>query len=81
MQLMSQLQSQGHVQNDFGAIINMSALAITGLLEAAQQNSVTLALDMLSLENQGLLDTIEKMSLEAPSQSKRRGVVELVRYR
>ncbi len=70
---------KGHVQQDFSSLINMSALAITGLLEEAQDQNVSLSVNMLSLENQGLLDTIEKMSIEAPSAAKRRGVVELVR--
>ena len=69
---------KGHVQQDFGSIINMSALAIAGLMEEAQDKNLNLSIDMLALENQGLLDTIEKMSIEAPSASKRRGVVELV---
>lgn len=58
----------------------MSALAVTELLESAQDQRIDLSFDMTSLENQGLIDTIEKMNLDSMTPTaKRRSVVELVR--
>ena len=58
----------------------MSALAVTELLESAQDQRVELSFDITSLENQGLIDTIEKMNLDSMTPAaKRRSVVELVR--
>lgn len=60
--------------------MNMSALAVTELLESAQDQRIDLSFDMTSLENQGLIDTIEKMNLDSMTPTaKRRSVVELVR--
>jgi hypothetical protein len=54
------------------AMINMSALAIRDLLESAQEQGVNLTLDTASLENQALIDSIERMSLDVlPSNRKR----------
>ena len=62
-------------------LVNMSALAVTELLEAAQDQRIDLSFDISSLENQGLIDTIEKMSLDSMTPTaKRRSVVELVYF-
>ena len=52
--LQSQCNSQ--ISNDISVLINMSALAISSLLESSQEQGATVELDTTALENQGLLD-------------------------
>jgi hypothetical protein len=56
----------------------MGALTLAQLLESAQDKGLELDLEVSSAENQVLLDSIEKMSLEAIPKSVRRGIDELV---
>lgn len=60
----------------------MSALAIRNLLESAQEQGISLTLDTASLENQALIDSIERMSLDVlPSNRKRStGLVRLTPF-
>eukprot|EP00606_Chrysophyceae_sp_TOSAG23-5_P001580 GSChrysophyteH2.ASY1.ANO1.1251.1 assembled CDS len=56
---------RGHLNSDLGTIINMGALSISQLLEAAQDNNIILELETAAVENVSLLDSIEKISLDA----------------
>lgn len=56
---------QSHVNHDLGASINMSALAVSQLLNSAQSSGVELVLETASIENAALLDKIERMSLDS----------------
>jgi hypothetical protein len=62
-----------------GTIVNMGALTLAQLLESAQDKGLELELEVSSAENEVLLDSIEKMSLEALPKSVRRGIDALVR--
>ena len=65
------------VSSDIGTIINMSTLVITQLLEAAQEKQVDLVIETATIENQILLEAIEKLNLEAIPK-KTRGIGELI---
>lgn len=69
------------MSHDIGAIVNMGALTLAQLLESAQDKGLELDLEVSSAENQVLLDSIEKMSLEALPKSVRRGIDELVKLK
>ena len=56
---------RGHLNSDLGTIINMGALSISQLLEAAQDNNIILELETAAVENVSLLDSIERISLDA----------------
>eukprot|EP01038_Epipyxis_sp_PR26KG_P009452 gene9452-12736_t len=66
--------TRSQVSADISAIINMGALAISQLFETAQMKGVDLALETAPLENQALLEAVEKMSLDALPKNPRRGV-------
>lgn len=53
-------------------MINMSALALNQLLDASQDKGVELELETSSLENQGLIEAIEKMSMEPAAKGAKR---------
>lgn len=57
----------------------MSALALNQLLESSQDKGVELELETSALENQSVLEAVEKMSLDAMPKGGRRAV-NLVRY-
>ena len=65
------------ISSDISAIVNMSTLVITQLLEAAQEKQLDLVIETATIENQVLLEAIEKMNLEAIPK-KTRGVGELI---
>ena len=65
------------VSSDISTIVNMSTLVITQLLEAAQEKQLDLAIETATIENQVLLEAIEKMNLEAIPK-KTRGMGELI---
>ena len=65
------------VSSDISMIINMSSLVITQLLESAQEKHLDINIETATIENQVLLEAIEKMNLEAIPK-KTRGVGELV---
>mmetsp|Transcript_11035 Transcript_11035/g.18515 ORF Transcript_11035/g.18515 Transcript_11035/m.18515 type:complete len:174 (+) Transcript_11035:412-933(+) len=51
----------------------MGALAVNQLLSKSQENGIELSLETAPLENQALLDAIDKMNLDAVSKNIRRG--------
>ena len=61
-----------------GLIINMGALTLSQLLENAQDKGIDLELEVSEAENQVLLDSIEKLSLESIPKNMRRGIDALV---
>ena len=63
-----------HMSHDMGMLINMGSLTIAQLLEEAQDKGIDIELDTSSSENQILLDSVEKMSLEALPKEARRAV-------
>ena len=63
-----------HVNHDMGMLINMGSLTLAQLLEEAQDKGVDIDLDTSSSENQVLLDSVEKMSLEALPKGARRAI-------
>lgn len=58
----------------------MSALALNQLLESSQDKGIELELETSALENQSVLEAVEKMSLDAMPKGGRRAV-NLVRLR
>ncbi len=56
----------------------MSTLAVSQLLTKGQDSGLNLTLDTDNLENDILLEAVEKMSLEAMPKSHRRGLETLV---
>lgn len=73
-----QSQCQAQITHDISVLINMSALAINALLESSQEQGAAVELDITALENQGLLDSIERMSMEvAPSGRRATSLVSL----
>lgn len=50
---------------DLTAIINMGALSVSQLLESAQEKGAAINLETSAVENQQLLEAVEKMSLDA----------------
>jgi hypothetical protein len=54
-------------------IVNMSALVVTQLLESAELRGVQLELDTAAVENQALLDAIDKIGLAGPVVKARAG--------
>lgn len=72
---------RNQVGHDLGSIINMGALAVSQLLENAQERGVDLVLETAAVENQVLLEAVEKMSLDAMPKTAKRGVGELVSFK
>lgn len=68
------------ISSDISTIINMSTLVITQLLESAQEKQIDLNIETTSIENQVLLEAIEKMNLEAIPK-KTRGIGELISFK
>eukprot|EP00602_Paraphysomonas_sp_CaronLab_P004072 CAMPEP_0185021446 /NCGR_PEP_ID=MMETSP1103-20130426/4130_1 /TAXON_ID=36769 /ORGANISM="Paraphysomonas bandaiensis, Strain Caron Lab Isolate" /LENGTH=264 /DNA_ID=CAMNT_0027552971 /DNA_START=99 /DNA_END=893 /DNA_ORIENTATION=- len=67
-------QTKAHISHELSVLINMSALAINELLETAQEQGAHVTLDTTSLENQGLIDSIEKMSVDMMPAARKRNV-------
>eukprot|EP01036_Dinobryon_divergens_P022194 gene22194-30434_t len=63
------------INAEIGSIINMGTLAIKQLFENSELKGVELGLETATLEDQILLDALEKMSLDAamPKSTKRAG--------
>ena len=57
------------ISGEVGTVMNMGALAIDQLLEDAQTKNVELDLETSELENQGLIEAIDRMSLDAMPRS------------
>jgi hypothetical protein len=74
-----QVSTKNLVNHEISSLINMGALTVSQLLEGAQTQGLDLTLETGAIENQALLDAVEKMSLEAMPKSLRRGVDKLVR--
>jgi hypothetical protein len=70
--LTSSIKSQ--VGGDVSSVVNMSALALNQLLESSQDKGVELELETSALENQSVLEAVEKMSLDAMPKGGRRAV-------
>lgn len=60
------------VSHDVGQLVNMSTLVVGELLEDARVKSVSLEIDMSRVEDEKLIDAMEKMSLDAMPKSKAR---------
>lgn len=58
----------------------MGALTLSQLLQNAQDRGIELDLEVSEAENQVLLDSIEKMSLDSLPKSVRRGIDALVNF-
>eukprot|EP01031_Cornospumella_fuschlensis_P036848 gene36848-44698_t len=67
--LMSAIRS--NLSGDLASIINMGALAVNQLLESSQLKGVELSLETSALENQALVDAVEKMNLDAAPRARR----------
>eukprot|EP01042_Synura_sphagnicola_P016964 gene16964-21444_t len=70
--LTSAIKSQ--VGGDVSSVVNMGALALNQLLESSQDKGVELELETSALENQSVLEAVEKMSLDAMPKGGRRAV-------
>lgn len=69
-----QASVRGHVGQEVASLINMSALAVSQLLESAQAKSCDIALDTSLVENHLLIEAIEKLNLDSlPKSSMRIG--------
>ena len=60
-QIHSVLNLQNNVSHEVSTVINMSALAVSQLLENAQDKGVELQLETSALENEALLKEVEQM--------------------
>lgn len=67
------------MNTDIGTSINMSALAVSQLLENAQTSGVDLQLDTSAVENAMLLDAVERMSLDNMGRTPSKAIGKLVR--
>ena len=56
---------KNNVTHEVATVINMSALAVSQLLESAQDKGVELELETSALENEALLKEVDKMTLDA----------------
>ena len=65
------------VRSDLGRSMNMMALLLKQLLQSADEQGVQLGMNMSAVEDQALLDSIEKMSLDGPG-GRRRSAGKLV---
>lgn len=65
---------QSQVGGDVSSVVNMGALALNQLLESSQDKGVELELETSALENQSVLEAVEKMSLDAMPKGGRRAV-------
>lgn len=64
----------GRVREELTSTINMNVLLISRLLEGAQDSNVSLDLDASAVENQVLIQTIEKMNIDAMPKGGRKAV-------
>jgi len=69
---------QGRVREELTSTINMNVLLISHLLEGAQDSNVSLDLDASAVENQVLIQSIEKMNIDAMPKGGRKAVDALV---
>lgn len=65
---------RSQVGHEVSTIINMGALAVSQLLERAQENGFNLVLETAAVENQVILEAIEKMNLDALPKKPMRGI-------
>ena len=59
-------------------VINMGALSVSQLLENAQEKGVSINLETSAVENQQLLEAVEKMSLDAIPKTQAKKLGQLV---
>lgn len=72
MCLLRLLGLQSNLSGDLGTVINMGALALNQVVESAQIKGVDLVLETAQLENQSLVDAVDRMSLDAVPRNARR---------
>lgn len=63
---------QSNISGDLSTVVNMGALALNQVLESAQLKGVDLVLETTQLENQALVDAVDKMSLDPAPRNARR---------
>lgn len=68
----SSLSAQNNLSGDLGTVISMGALALNQVLESAQVKGVELALETTQLEDQALVDAVDKMNLDIVPRNARR---------
>lgn len=61
-------------------VINMGALSMSQLLESAQEKGVSISLETGAVENQQLLEAVEKMNLDAIPKTQAKKMGQLVRF-
>lgn len=61
-------------------VINMGALSMSQLLESAQEKGVAISLETGAVENQQLLEAVEKMNLDAIPKTQAKKMGQLVRF-
>eukprot|EP01035_Chromulina_nebulosa_P021021 gene21021-27244_t len=66
---------------EISAIINMSALAVSQLLEHAQNRGLELDLETGQLENQLLIEAVEKMTLDALPKTAKKPLTNISSFR
>eukprot|EP01039_Chlorochromonas_danica_P002428 gene2428-2661_t len=66
---------RNNLSGDLGTVISMGALALNQVLESAQVKGVELALETTQLEDQALVDAVDKMNLDiVPRNARRAGL-------
>lgn len=68
---------RGYMNGELGTIINMGGLAVSQLLETAQDKGCDIELDISAVENVALLEAVDKMSLDAIPKARVRGLTSL----
>ena len=73
--LVSSMRS--HIVADVGSMVNMGALSIAQLLEAAQDKGVELEVETSAVENVALLEQVDRMNLDSVPKSRTRGLTSM----
>jgi len=67
-----------HVANDLSLAINMNALLVSQLLEQGQNSGVELSINTGSVENQALLNAVERMNIDGPKSASKKKAVDVL---
>ena len=61
-------------RSELGSMINMTVLLLSQLFESAEEQDAILEMDVAAIENQRLLEEVEKMSLNKSENTKAKGM-------
>lgn len=67
-----------HVANDLSLAINMNALLVSQLFEQGQNAGVELSINTGSVENQALLNAVERMNIDGPKSAQKKKAADVL---